>query len=389
MNKFGKTAVALGIGAFCFAGVLRAADTGTSVGPAAEQQSMQRDQDRQQQQQHKADQDRSHAGHMGAKKDVVVRRLEKIASGDVYDNKGEKVGNIKGIVVDTGRGRIGYAVLSFGGFAAIGDKNFAIPWSALHKKIEAGDTDKVIYSMNVDENRLKNAKGFDENNWPDMADTTWARETHSKWDASPYWDDRDDTDVSVRAGPEGVDVDVRDRDREPRLEGMPIAPGEKGVMVTASDLVGHAVLDQSGKDIAELETVMVDVNSGKLAYGIVQVNKAPDFEKDYMHPVPWQLLHVKATNEADARGKVLRGADGFQVTLNTPVDKLKSGPKFAEREWPNMTQSWGEQVYSAYGVQPFWKGGSRHSGEGIHGTTPGSSSHQNQSDQHRQADENR
>lgn len=377
MNKFGKTALALGIGAFCSAGALQAADTGTSGGAATEQRSsVQHDQDRDQHQQHKADKDRTHAGHMGAKKDVLVRRLDKISSGDVYDNKGEKVGNIKEIVVDTGRGRIGYAVLSFGGFAGIGDKNFAIPWSALHKKTEADNTDKVVYSMNVDENRLKNAKGFDENNWPDMADTTWARDIHTTWDANPYWDDRDDTDVSVRAGREGVDVDVRDRDREPRLEGTPIARGDRGVMVTASDLVGHKVLDQSGKDIAELEAVMVDVNSGRLVYGIVQVNKMPDFEKDYMHPVPWQLLQVKATSDADARGKVLREADGFQVTLNTSVDKLKSGPKFAEREWPNMTQSWGEQVYSAYGVQPFWKGGAHRAQPGDRNSGTSGTQHQ-------------
>jgi len=34
-------------------------------------------------------------------------------------------------MLDPERGRIAYAVLSFGGFLGMGDKLFAIPWSAL------------------------------------------------------------------------------------------------------------------------------------------------------------------------------------------------------------------------------------------------------------------
>src|SRR5664279_2474815 len=44
---------------------------------------------------------------------------------------GEKLGVIEGIMLDIQSGRIAYAVLSFGGFLGIGDKLFAIPWTAL------------------------------------------------------------------------------------------------------------------------------------------------------------------------------------------------------------------------------------------------------------------
>jgi hypothetical protein len=90
-----------------------------------------------------------------------------------------------------------------------------------------------------------------------------------------------------------------------------------------------------------------------------------------------QLISVKRTDQAggantgadqgnrdtdqaagdQSRGRVLRDAGSFQVVLNVSRDKLQNGPKFPERNWPNMTSQWGEQVYNHYGVRPFWKGG--------------------------------
>ena len=43
----------------------------------------------------------------------------------------EDLGRIEELMIDPYSGRIAYAVLSFGGFLGVGDKLFAIPWSAL------------------------------------------------------------------------------------------------------------------------------------------------------------------------------------------------------------------------------------------------------------------
>jgi len=43
----------------------------------------------------------------------------------------EALGKIEGIMLDVSAGRTAYAVLSFGGFLGMGNKLFAIPWSAL------------------------------------------------------------------------------------------------------------------------------------------------------------------------------------------------------------------------------------------------------------------
>jgi PRC-barrel domain len=80
-------------------------------------------------------------------------------------------------------GRVAYAVLSFGGFLGMGDKLFAIPWNALTL-----DADNERFILDVPQERLQNAPGFDKNHWPSMADQRWATEVHSYYGTRPYWE---------------------------------------------------------------------------------------------------------------------------------------------------------------------------------------------------------
>lgn len=89
---------------------------------------------------------------------------------EVYNVKGENLGDIKEFMLDTNSGKICYAVLSFGGFLGMGEKLFAVPWSALTL-----DTEYKRFVLDVEVERLKSAPGFDKDDWPDMADATWAR----------------------------------------------------------------------------------------------------------------------------------------------------------------------------------------------------------------------
>ena len=93
---------------------------------------------------------------------------------DVHNHKGEDLGDIKEIMLDTKSGKVCYAVLSFGGFLTIGEKLFAVPWDALTL-----DTENKCFVLNEEKDRLKAAPGFDKDNWPDMADETWAKSIHS------------------------------------------------------------------------------------------------------------------------------------------------------------------------------------------------------------------
>lgn len=102
---------------------------------------------------------------------------------DVENPKGEHLGDIKDVVIDRATGRIAYAVVSFGGFLGLGDKLFAVPWGAFSQSA----TNKDTFILAVDKDRLKNAPGFDQNNWPQMASREWVSSLYTYYNVPPYW----------------------------------------------------------------------------------------------------------------------------------------------------------------------------------------------------------
>ncbi|MGE5652041.1 PRC-barrel domain-containing protein [Noviherbaspirillum sp. UKPF54] len=112
-----------------------------------------------------------------------IMAADTLQGDDVINAQGDNLGEIKDIMLDVPSGRIAYAVLSFGGVMGIGDKLFAIPWSALTL-----DADRHCFVLNVDKEQLKNAPGFDKDHWPAMADRTWGEQIHSYYNQRPYWE---------------------------------------------------------------------------------------------------------------------------------------------------------------------------------------------------------
>jgi sporulation protein YlmC with PRC-barrel domain len=108
---------------------------------------------------------------------------ETLIGNDVYNPKGEDLGEIKEIMLDMRSGKVAYAVLSFGGFLGMGETLFAVPWNALSL-----DTENKRFVLNAEKDRLKQAPGFDKSKWPNMADQSWAKEIHSYYGTEPYSD---------------------------------------------------------------------------------------------------------------------------------------------------------------------------------------------------------
>jgi len=121
-------------------------------------------------------------------KDAKGRFMQKVLAADtltgdtVVNRQKEDLGKIEHLMIDVQTGRVAYAVLSFGGFLGMGDKLFAIPWSAL-----AIDTGEKQFVLEVDKKSLESAPGFDKAHWPDMADRAWGAEVNKYYGAKPYW----------------------------------------------------------------------------------------------------------------------------------------------------------------------------------------------------------
>lgn len=99
---------------------------------------------------------------------------------DVYNKDDEDLGDIKEFMIDMDSGKVAYAVLSFGGLMGMGDKLFAVPWAALKL-----DTLNKRFTLNVPKGALKDAPGFDKDQWPAMSDKTWASGVH-RFYGTPY-----------------------------------------------------------------------------------------------------------------------------------------------------------------------------------------------------------
>ncbi len=112
----------------------------------------------------------------------------------VKNASGEDVGKIYDLVMDTKTGEVAYVAISVGGFLGIGDKLFAIPYDAFtflpSENAPANNADEersannptvtenkklrdVVAILDVSKDTLKNAQGFDQNAWPNMADESW------------------------------------------------------------------------------------------------------------------------------------------------------------------------------------------------------------------------
>jgi sporulation protein YlmC with PRC-barrel domain len=113
----------------------------------------------------------------------LVLSASSLKGDNVVNHQGEALGKIEEIMIDLDRGRIAFAVLSFGGFLGMGDKLFAIPWQAF-----SVDTVQKRLVLNTKKELLEKATGFDKSNWPNMADPTWGSTVYGYYGYKPYWD---------------------------------------------------------------------------------------------------------------------------------------------------------------------------------------------------------
>lgn len=112
----------------------------------------------------------------------IVLSASSINGDEVVNKQGEDLGKIEDVMVDVDSGRVAYAVLSFGGFLGMGDKLFAVPWGAL-----TVDADKKCLVLDESKDRLKEAPGFDKDNWPNLADRTIGASYHDFYRTPTYW----------------------------------------------------------------------------------------------------------------------------------------------------------------------------------------------------------
>ncbi|MDN2708788.1 PRC-barrel domain-containing protein [Janthinobacterium sp. SUN118] len=161
---------------------------------------------------------------------------------DVYNHSDEELGDIKEIMLDMRTGQIAYAVLSFGGILGMGDKLFAVPW----ERLTLDPVNKRLL-LNVEKGQLKDAPGFDKNNWPDMGSDAWNQQMEAFYGSGTRYD-------SMVGGRMQSGSDLRggaslQSDSEGSLSGTSMSGSRAGTGSSQSDLAARSSLgDDDGLD---------------------------------------------------------------------------------------------------------------------------------------------
>jgi sporulation protein YlmC with PRC-barrel domain len=107
---------------------------------------------------------------------------DKVEGTAVYGADGNKIGKIERVMIDKLSGKVGYAVLSFGGFMGMGEDYYPVPWSMLKY-----DTNLGGYRANLTADQLEKAPKYSRS-----TDWNWSRENDQRvykhYKANPYWE---------------------------------------------------------------------------------------------------------------------------------------------------------------------------------------------------------
>ncbi|WP_292443751.1 PRC-barrel domain-containing protein [Methylibium sp.] len=101
----------------------------------------------------------------------------------VVNRGGELLGTVSELLLDVDRGCIAYVVMAYGGFMGLGERLFALPWSALELNVERG-----WLILDAERSTFDTAPAFDKQHWPSTPDAQWHRDVHRHYGSIPYWD---------------------------------------------------------------------------------------------------------------------------------------------------------------------------------------------------------
>ncbi len=107
---------------------------------------------------------------------------DKVEGTAVYRANEDRIGTIARVMIDKSTGKVGYAVMSFGGFLGMGDDYYPIPWSLLTYNEKLGG-----YEVDITEDQLKGApKLRDHDDWSYEGRAREA-ELLAYYGSYPYW----------------------------------------------------------------------------------------------------------------------------------------------------------------------------------------------------------
>ena len=108
-------------------------------------------------------------------------------------------------------------------------------------------------------------------------------------------------------------------------------------LISSEDVEGTEVYDSAGKNIGEVDHLMIDKLSGRVAYAVISFGGFLGLGHSH-YPVPWGALKYDTS------------LGGFRTSINQ--QQLKDAPEFSDDAWGD--RSWETRTHQHYNVPQYW-----------------------------------
>src|SRR6266536_5767264 len=150
--------------------------------------------------------------------------------------------------------------------------------------------------------------------------------------------DRGALRMTTPVDPANADAATEDGARIIRSAETSDGPGPD--VIAAHTLTGYAVVSPTGEKLGDIQAIMLDIKSGRIAYAVLSFGGFLGIG-DKLFAISWAALTVDT------------GAGNF--ILNVSKEKLARAPGFDKDHWPSMADStWATEIHAYYDIRPYW-----------------------------------
>ena len=111
-------------------------------------------------------------------------------------------------------------------------------------------------------------------------------------------------------------------------------------LISSEDVEGTNVYDPNGNSIGEVDHLMIDKMSGKVAYAVISFGGFLGLGHSH-YPVPWATLTYDTS------------LGGFRTDVTE--QQLKDAPAFSDDSWGD--RDWESKTHQHYGTREYWGNG--------------------------------
>jgi sporulation protein YlmC with PRC-barrel domain len=258
---------------------------------------------------------------------VAVTSAQDIAGRMLRDPQGREAGRIQSVIVDLDRGNAVYALIGSAGALNISESHVAVPFSALHL---SHDEDVMNVSVSLD--RIAAGPRFDPTHLDELGEPGRVGQIYGHYGIP--------TPSGYVLPPSGERAFHPDRF-------VLVRPGETvrlgPTWSLAQDVRGGAVRAANGDTIGEIDRIMIDPSTGRIAYLLLSRGGFLGIGEEWV-PIPAQAI---TWSDQDRAFTLKGGAAQPERIAGLQHDEV---PAQVQR---NQLQA----LYERYGVIPYWQEG--------------------------------